>query len=77
MVDKELLEILACPLDKAEVRHVQDSSGEWILCTKCARKYPVRDDIPVMLVEEAVLPGSSPPPGRGGSAAGSGKAATP
>ena len=60
MVDKELLEILACPLDKAEVRHVTDSAGEWILCTKCSRKYPVRDDIPVMLVEEAVLPGGRP-----------------
>jgi hypothetical protein len=58
MVDKELLEILACPLDKAEVRHSTDASGEWILCTKCGRKYPVRDDIPVMLVEEAVLPGA-------------------
>ena len=58
MVDKELLEILACPLDKAEVRHVQEPGGEWILCTKCGRKYPVRDDIPVMLVEEAVLPGA-------------------
>jgi uncharacterized protein YbaR (Trm112 family) len=58
MVDKELLEILACPLDKAEVRHLTDAGGEWILCTKCARRYPVRDDIPVMLVEEAVLPGA-------------------
>ena len=56
MVDKELLEVLACPLDKAEVRHVRDASGEWILCTKCGRRYPVRDDIPVMLVEEAKLP---------------------
>ncbi len=55
MIDRELLEILACPLDKAEVRHVQDAAGEWILCTKCARRYPVRDDIPVMLIEEAVL----------------------
>ena len=58
MVDKELLEILACPLDKAEVRHEKDAAGEWILCTKCGRRYPVRDDIPVMLVEEAVLPGA-------------------
>ena len=60
MVDKELLEILACPLDKAEVRHLTDAGGEWILCSKCGRKYPVRDDIPVMLVEEAVLPGVKP-----------------
>lgn len=69
MVDKELLEILACPLDKAEVRHVQEPGGEWILCTKCGRKYPVRDDIPVMLVEEAVLPGAGGPPAGAGQAA--------
>jgi hypothetical protein len=75
MIDRELLEILACPLDKAEVRHVQDATGEWILCTKCARRYPVRDDIPVMLVEEAVLsvPGGTGPGGTatGGTATGS------
>ena len=56
MIDKELLEILACPLDKAAVRHEQGSGGEWIVCTECGRRYPVRDDIPVMLVEEAILP---------------------
>jgi len=75
MVDKELLEILACPLDKAEVRHVQDATGEWIVCGKCGRRYPVRDDIPVMLVEEAVLPGA-PPAGPAAGPAG-GKAAKP
>ncbi|HVY61305.1 MAG TPA: Trm112 family protein [Planctomycetota bacterium] len=52
MIDRELLEILACPLCKAEVR----LEGERIVCTKCGRRYPVRDDIPVMLVEEAELP---------------------
>ena len=57
MIDKELLEILACPLDKAEVRLQAEGGADWLLCTKCGRKYPIRDDIPVMLVEEAVLPG--------------------
>ena len=49
MIDKELLDILACPLCKADVK----LEGEKIVCTKCGRKYPIRDGIPVMLVEEA------------------------
>jgi uncharacterized protein YbaR (Trm112 family) len=61
MIDKELLEILACPLDKAEVRLLAEGGAEWLACTKCGRRYPVRDDIPVMLVEEAVLPGGGKP----------------
>ena len=49
MIDKELLEILACPACKAGV----ELKDEKILCTKCKRKYPIRDGIPVMLIEEA------------------------
>jgi len=56
MIPKDLLEILACPLDKAEVRLLTEGGAEKLLCAKCGRKYPVRDDIPVMLVEEAELP---------------------
>ena len=52
MIDKELLEILACPLCKVEVR----LEGDRIVCTRCGRRYPIRDDIPVMLLEEAELP---------------------
>jgi uncharacterized protein YbaR (Trm112 family) len=62
MIPKDLLEILACPLDKAEVRLVTEAGGERLVCAKCGRKYPVRDDIPVMLVEEAELPGAAPGP---------------
>jgi len=51
-VDKELLEILACPLDKAPVRE----EGDRLICERCGRRYPVRDGIPVMLIEEAELP---------------------
>ena len=51
-VDKELLEILACPLDHAPVRE----EGERLICTQCGRRYPVRDGIPVMLIEEAEMP---------------------
>ena len=49
MIDKELLEILACPACKADVRF---ESGK-IVCVKCGRKYPVREGIPIMLVDEA------------------------
>ena len=66
MIPKDLLEILACPLDKAEVRLVAEAGAEWLVCAQCGRKYPVRDDIPVMLVEEAVLPGA-PGPGKAGA----------
>ena len=56
MIDKELLEILACPACKAPVR----LEGDRIACTAggCGLRYPVRDGIPVMLVEEAEKPGS-------------------
>ena len=55
MIDKELLDILACPACKSEVRfqeNIEGAEGK-IVCTKCGRKYPVRNGIPVMLIEEA------------------------
>ena len=55
MVDQELLSILACPICKKGVRQ----EGEKIICDKCGRKYPIRDDIPIMLVEEAERPESA------------------
>ncbi len=56
-VDKELLEILACPNCRGEVEYREDE--EVIVCVgKCGYKYPVRDDIPVMLIEEAIKPSS-------------------
>jgi len=52
MIDKELLEILACPLCKTEVKLEDDK----LVCTKCQRRYPIRDGIPVMLIDEAEVP---------------------
>ncbi len=51
MVSKELLDILVCPYCKTPVT-LHDSS--WLLCGNpdCRRKYPIKDDIPVMLIEE-------------------------
>jgi hypothetical protein len=52
-IHPELLEILACPLCKTPVEVVDAGSG--LRCAQCRRVYPVRDDIPVMLPEEAVV----------------------
>lgn len=52
-IDKELLEILACPLCKEEVQPTPDGNG--LKCIRCGRVYPIRDGIPVMLVEEATI----------------------
>jgi uncharacterized protein YbaR (Trm112 family) len=53
-VDKELLDILVCPSCRGEVEYREQE--EVIVCTQCGLRYPVRDDIPVMLVEEAERP---------------------
>lgn len=50
MLSEEFLAILACPFCKTRVELV----GNWLVCQNpaCARKYPIRDEIPVMLIEE-------------------------
>jgi uncharacterized protein len=54
-LDPRLLEILACPDDKGALFYF--SSDAFLFCPACRRRYEVRDNIPVMLVEEAtVLP---------------------
>lgn len=50
-IDKQLLEILACPKCKGDVRPAE--SGDALVCDACRLKFPVKDDIPVMLVDEA------------------------
>jgi hypothetical protein len=52
-VDPELLEILACPNCKTKVDLVKD--GTALKCGKCNRVYPIKDDIPVMLLDEATI----------------------
>lgn len=49
MVDRELLNILACPACKSGVRLENNK----IVCNSCGRRYPIRDGIPVMLIDEA------------------------
>ena len=48
-MDKELLDILACPKCRGDVL----SKGNFILCRKCRLAYPVLDDVPDMLIEDA------------------------
>ncbi len=50
MINKELIEILACPRCKGAVK-LQDEHG--IICEKCKLLYEIKDDIPIMLVDEA------------------------
>ena len=49
MIDQDLLRILACPSCKGDVKERDDK----IICMKCGLKYPIRDGIPVMLINEA------------------------
>ncbi len=52
-VDPELLEILACPNCKTPVILVKN--GAALKCATCKRVYPIKDDIPVMLIDEATI----------------------
>ena len=52
-LSQDLLEMLVCPVCKEPVQLLDDQSG--LKCRRCRRVYPVRDDIPVMLPEEATI----------------------
>jgi len=51
-ISRELLEILACPKCKGDV-HLTDAQ-DGLVCHACKLMYPIRDDIPVMLIDEAI-----------------------
>ena len=51
MISKELLEILACPKCKGPVTLTERNDG--LVCNSCRLLYEIRDDIPVMLIDEA------------------------
>jgi hypothetical protein len=53
MIPQELLDILVCPACKNPL--VQKETGESLKCGECHRVYPVRDGIPILLVDEAVI----------------------
>lgn len=51
MIKQELLDILACPKCKQPVRPTEDNNG--LACDQCHLLYEIRDDIPIMLIDEA------------------------
>lgn len=65
-IEKEILEMLACPACRAAVSQAEVDGNSELVCAGCARRYPIQDGILVMLVEEA----------RGGPATGDPGAAT-
>ena len=50
-VPQELLDMLVCPVCKTPVKMTVDEKG--LKCATCRRVYPVREDIPIMLIDEA------------------------
>lgn len=57
-ISEQLLEILVCPADHAKLELKPDDSG--LKCVQCRRVYPIRDDIPVMLIDEATIEDEQP-----------------
>jgi uncharacterized protein len=55
MISPELLDTLRCPQDPARQARLTDE-GAYLVCTRCALKFAVRDGLPNMVVEEAELP---------------------
>jgi uncharacterized protein YbaR (Trm112 family) len=54
-ISQELLEILACPACKGDIEY--DCENQKLICVgECRRRYPIRDGIPVMLIDEAEIP---------------------
>ncbi|MDP6124232.1 MAG: Trm112 family protein [Candidatus Latescibacteria bacterium] len=51
MLDPDLLEMLACPKCKGELEY--DNGTETLTCWECKLKYSIREDIPIMLIDEA------------------------
>ncbi|NIO05134.1 MAG: Trm112 family protein [Proteobacteria bacterium] len=56
-INKELLDILACPKCKGDIFLTEKEDG--LVCKKCKLVYPIKEDIPVMLIDEA-LPYTDP-----------------
>ena len=50
-MDKKLLDILACPKCKGDLEY--DEKNQKLICQKCKLAYPIKNDIPVMLIDEA------------------------
>ena len=53
MLDRELLDILACPVCKTPLTY--NEKANTLKCGQCRRVYPIREEIPVLLVDEATI----------------------
>jgi uncharacterized protein YbaR (Trm112 family) len=51
-ISKDLLDILACPKCKGDIHLNQNNDG--LVCESCRLVYPIKDDIPIMLIDEAI-----------------------
>ncbi|MEW6675046.1 MAG: Trm112 family protein [Nitrospirota bacterium] len=51
-ISRELLEILACPKCKGDIVLTEKEDG--LICERCRLLYPIKDDIPIMLIDEAI-----------------------
>jgi uncharacterized protein len=57
-LDPQLLEILVCPNDRGDLDYRE--AEQVLVCSTCGYRYPIRDDIPVMLIDEAEKPARGP-----------------
>ena len=51
-ISKELLDILACPKCKGDIR--LNDAADGLICDACRLMYPIKEDIPIMLIDEAI-----------------------
>ncbi len=54
-IDKQLLDIIACPVDKADLKYSKRGKTEKLTCTKCKTVYQVKDGIPILLPPDSKL----------------------
>jgi len=52
-ISEKMLEILVCPLCKERLKFTPDNQG--LKCDKCRRVYAIKDDVPVMMIDEATI----------------------
>ncbi len=55
MFDTKIIEVLACPFCQGELEYINENPKECLKCKACLRKYPIEENIPVLLVERAIL----------------------
>jgi uncharacterized protein YbaR (Trm112 family) len=54
LINDTLARILVCPADRGDL--IEDEPSSRLVCTQCGRRYPVRDGIPIMLIDQAEPP---------------------